>query len=72
VLLPVNKAKVHSSEDTAFLMSQLVEEFGYQGTEQMENAVLQGSYVPPPLASRYAKLFLEHCVTPPGLPLSDD
>jgi len=48
VLLPVNKAKVHSSEDIDFLTSPLVEEFGYQCNEQTENAVLQGSYVPPP------------------------
>jgi len=47
VLLPVNKAKVHSSEDTDFLTSPLVEVFGYRGNKQMENAVLQGSYVPP-------------------------
>jgi len=72
VLLLVNKAKVHSSEDTDFLMSPLVEEFGYQGNEQTENAVLQGTYVPPPSASRYSKLFLKHCVAPPGLPISDD
>jgi len=45
VLLAVNKAKVHSSEDTDFLTSPLVEEFGYQGNEQTENIVLQGSYV---------------------------
>jgi len=72
VLLPVNKAKVHSSENTDFLMSPLVEEFGYQGNEQTENAVLQGTYVPPPSASRCSKLFLKHCVAPPGLPISDD
>jgi len=42
VLLPVNKAKVHSSEDTDFLTSPLVEEFGFQGNEQTENAILQG------------------------------
>jgi len=64
VLLPVNKAKVHSSEDTNFLTSPLVQEFGYQGNEQTENAVLLGSYVPPPLASRYSKLFLKHCMPP--------
>jgi len=72
VLLPVNKAKVHSSEDTDFLTSPLVEEFGHQGNEVMENAVLQGSNVPPPSASRYSKLFLKHCVAPLGLPTSDD
>jgi len=72
VLLPVNKAKVHSSEDTDFLTSLLVEEFGYQGNEQTEKAVLQGTYVPPPSASRCSKLFLKHCVAPPGLPISDD
>jgi len=72
VLLPVNKAKVHSLEDTNFLTSPLVEEFGFQGNEQTENDVLQGSYVPPPTTSRYAKLFLKHCVAPPGLPISDD
>jgi len=72
VLLPVNKAKVHSSEDTDFLTSLLVEEFGFQGNEQAENNVLQGSYVPPPSTSRYAKLFLKHCVAPPGLPISND
>jgi len=48
VLLPVNKANVHSSEDTDFLTSPLVEDFGYQGNEQTENSVLQGTYVPPP------------------------
>jgi len=72
VLLPINKAKVHSSEDTDFLTSPLVEEFGYQGNEQTENAVLQGTYVPPPSASHYSKLFLKHCVAPPGLPSCDD
>jgi len=72
VLLPVNKAKVHSSEDTDFLTSPLVKEFGCQGNEQIENAVLQVSCVPPPLASRYSKLFLKHCVAPLGLPSSDD
>jgi len=72
VLLPVNKAKVNSSEDTDFLTSPLVEAFGYQGNEQTENAVLQGSYVPPPSASCYSKLFLKHCMAPPGLPTSDN
>jgi len=72
VLLPVNKAKVHSSENTDFLMSLLVKEFGYQGNEQTENAVLQGTYVPPPSASRCSKLFLKHCVVSPGLPISDN
>jgi len=72
VLLSVNEAKGHSSEDTDFLAFPLVEEFGYQGNEQAENAVLQGSYAPPPLASRYSKLFLKHCVAPPGLPTSND
>jgi len=38
----------------------------------MENAALQGSYIPPPLISRYSKLFLKHCMTPPGLPIIDD
>jgi len=65
VLPPANKVKVRSSEDTDFLTSPLVEEFGFQGNEQAENDVLQGSYVPPPSTSHYAKLFLKHCVPPP-------
>ena len=45
VLLPVNKAKVHSSEHTDFLVSPLVDVFGYQGNEQVENEVLWGTYL---------------------------
>jgi len=32
-LFPINKAKVHSSEDTDFLQPPLVDIFGYQGNE---------------------------------------
>ena len=71
VLLPVNKAKVHSSESTAFLTEPLVGAFGYQGNEPLENEVLQGTYVPPPETSRYAKLFLKHCIRPPNMPCGE-
>ena len=62
---------VHSSEDTDFLQPPLVDIFGYRGNEAIENQVLQGTYVPPALASRHAKLFLSQCTLPDDLPPSD-
>ena len=71
VLLPVNKAKAHASENTDFLTSPLVDVFGYQGNEQVEDAVLRGTYTPPAGTSRYAQLFLNQCTLPPNLPKCD-
>jgi len=70
-LFLINKAKVHSSEDTDFLQPPLVDVFGYRGNEAIEKQVLQGTYVPPALASCHAKLFLSQCTLPDDLPLSD-
>jgi len=70
-LFPINKAKVHSSEDTDFLQPPLVDIFGYRGNEEIENQVLQGTYSPPAGASRHAKLFLSQCTLPENLPLSN-
>jgi len=71
-LFPINKAKVHSSEDNDFLQPPLVDIFRYRGNEAIENqVVLQGTYVPPVLASCHAKFFLSQCTLPDDLPLSD-
>ena len=70
-LFPINKAKVHSSEDTDFLIPPLVNEFGPRGNPPVEDQVLQGSYVPPRLASRCSKLLLRHATIPDNLPITD-
>jgi len=70
-LFPINKAKVHSSEDTDFLQPPPVDVFGYRGNEAIENQVLQDTYVPPASALRHAKLFLSQYTLPNNLPLSN-
>jgi len=48
VLLPINEAKVWASEDTAFRISPLRQVFGDMGNQEAEDAVLAGTYQPPP------------------------
>ena len=69
--LPINKAKVHASEDTDFLQPPLAPLFGPRGNPTVEDQVLQGTYEAPPSTPRYAKLFLSNCTTPPNLPPTD-
>ena len=70
-LFPINKAKVHSSEDTTFLQEPLYQTFGPRGNPELEDQVLNGSYSPPDAAPPYAKLFLSHCTLPESLPSTD-
>ena len=67
VLLPINEAKVRSSEDTAFRIHPLVQVFGDRGNLAAEDAVLAGTCQPPPGTSRGATLFLRHAKQPPGI-----
>jgi len=48
VLLPINEAKVWASEDTAFRISPLRQVFGDMGNQAAKDAVLAGTYQPPP------------------------
>jgi len=48
VLLPINEAKVRALEDTAFWISPLRQVFGDMGNQEAEEAVLAGTYQPPP------------------------
>ena len=70
-LFPINKAKVHASEDTDFIIPPLAQEFGPRGNKQIEDQVLQGTYQPPPSTSRCAKLYLSQATLPDNLPTSD-
>jgi len=67
VLLPINEAKVWASEDIAFRISPLRQVFGDMGNQAAEDAVLAGTYQPPPGTPRGARLFLQHAKKPTGI-----
>jgi len=66
VLLPINEAKLWASEDTAFRIPPLCQVFGDMGNQEAEDAVLAGTYQPPPGTPQGAQLFLQHAKKSPG------
>ena len=54
-----NEQRFRQANDTPFMRSPLVEEFGYLGIGPNAEAVLNGTYVPPPGTDKYAAMLLE-------------
>lgn len=63
-LLPINKAKGHSSLDTPPLQEPLLSDFGYNANNANADAVLHGEYAPPEETDHYAKLLFQQLSTP--------
>lgn len=66
-LKDINYKKLRASDDTAFLMHPLRQEFGDRNDTPASDQVLQGTYQPPPQGDRYAKLLLQGLRQPPTL-----
>jgi hypothetical protein len=54
-----NEQQFQQANDTPFMQSPLVEEFGYLGVGLNAKAVLECMYVPPPGTDKYAALLLK-------------
>jgi hypothetical protein len=67
-LLEVNSSKYQQCNHSPFLQEPLLSEFGYLGDSPNTDAVLDGTYVPPPGTDYYASLLLQHMQRPPGMP----
>jgi hypothetical protein len=59
-----NERRFQQANDTPFMCSPLVEEFGYLGVGPNAEAVLEGTYVPPPSTDKYAAMLLEQLQMP--------
>jgi hypothetical protein len=55
-----NERRFRQANDTPFMRSPLVDEFGYLGIGENSRAVLAGEYVPPPNIDKYAAMLLQH------------
>ena len=63
----INYAKIRASDDTAFLQEPLVSVLGYCEDQPADDAILQGTFIPPPHTDQYAKLLLQGLKQPPSL-----
>ena len=59
-----NEQQFRQANDTPFMMSLLVEDFGYLGIGENTQAVLAGTYIPPPGTNKYAAMLLEQLKIP--------
>jgi hypothetical protein len=55
-----NEGRLRQANDTPFMRSPLVDEFGYLGIGENARAVLAGEYTPPPNVDKYAAMLLHH------------
>ena len=67
-LLQINSSKYQQCDNSPFLQEPLLSEFGYFGNFANTEAVLEGTYVPPPGTDYYASLLIQHMKRPPGMP----
>ena len=67
-IIDTNKFKYSQSTDTPPMQPSFVAEFGYTGNTPAAEAVLNGTYVPPPDCDPVLQDFLAHCKRPPGIP----
>jgi hypothetical protein len=58
--LQENEQRFRQANDTPFMRSPLVDEFGYLGIGENSRAVLTGEYIPPPNIDKYAAMLLQH------------
>ncbi len=54
-----NEDRFSQSEDTSFMISPLLDDFGYLANTESADQVLQGTYVTPPNTDKYASLLLK-------------
>ena len=69
-IIDANKFKYSQSTDTPPMQPSFVAEFGYTGNTPAAEAVLNGTYVPPPDCDPVLQDFLAHCKRPTGIPLT--
>lgn len=62
-----NKQWFRQANDTPFMKSPLVEEFGYLGVGENAQSVLAGTYTPPPGTNEYVAMLLEQLQIPEGI-----
>jgi hypothetical protein len=62
-----NEQHFRQANDTPFMKSPLVEDFGYLGIGENARAVLDGTYVPPPGTNAYAVMLLEQLKIPDSI-----
>jgi hypothetical protein len=62
-----NEQRFRQANDTPFMKSPLVEEFGYLGIGENARAVLAGTYVPPQGTNEFAVMLLEQLKIPDSL-----
>ena len=62
-----NEQHFHQANDTPFMRSPLVNSFGYLGIRMDVEAVLHGTYQPPPGTDPYAVMLLEQLQIPDQL-----
>jgi hypothetical protein len=59
-----NEQRFRQANNTPFMKSPLVEEFGYLGIGEKAREVLEGTYTPPPGTNKYAAMLLEQLKIP--------
>ena len=67
-LMEVNSAKYQMCNQSPFMKEPLLSDFGYFGDTAAGQAVLNGTYVPPPGTDFYSTLLLQHMERPPNVP----
>ena len=67
-LMEVNSAKYQMCNQSPFLKEPLLSDFGYFGDTAAGQAVLNGTYVPPPGTDFYSTLLLQHMERPTNVP----
>jgi hypothetical protein len=66
-LMVVNSSKYQQCDNSSFLKEPLLTQFGYLGDTPQTEAVLEGTYEPPPETDYFAKLLLGHMGYPVGM-----
>lgn len=60
-----NESKFRQANNTPFMVSPLLDDFGYLPVGPNADRVLRGEYQPPPDANPYATRLLQHLQVPP-------
>jgi hypothetical protein len=67
ILLRVNESKIRASENTPFMQSPLVDEFGYRKNTPSHDQVLNGTYSIPRHCSRATNLLIQGLARPSAI-----
>jgi hypothetical protein len=66
-LMVVNASKYQQCDNSSFLKEPLLSDFGYLGDTPNSEAVLEGTYIPPPGTDYFATLLIGHMGYPVGM-----